>query len=420
MNCSRQNLNSRVPQNKKKILLISSGQPSLNPRLVKEADALADAGYEVTVLYAYWNAWATKNDSKLLPAKKWKAVRVGGDPDNKPALYFISRLVHRFSIKIASSLLIDYAIARAGYFLTRAAKQLEADLYIAHNLAALPAVVKAARHFKKPCGFDAEDFHRFETSDDENNFDVKSKIAIEDKYLPQTGYVTASSPLIAAAYKKIYPFLSPVTILNVFPVHKGVMEPAKIGTGNIKLFWFSQTIGPHRGLETVIEAIKLTGLNIEFHVLGSMAAGYKKQLIKDTESRNTDSGRVYIYEPMLPDEIFSLAAQFDIGVASETGFSLNNRYALSNKIFTYILSGLALLASNTPAQAEFLKKYPQTGNLYNNADELAAQLIFFHENRHELLQARKSAFILGQTELNWNTESEKFLAVIKDQLGKGK
>ncbi len=403
-----------------KIVLISSGQPSLNPRLVKEADALADSGYEVTVLYAYWNDWGTKNDAKLLSLKKWKAVRVGGDPDDKPALYFISRLVHRFSIITASSLLIDYTIARAGYFLTRAAKQLEADLYIAHNLAALPAVVKAARHFKKPCGFDAEDFHRFETSDDENNFDVKSKIAVEDKYLPQTDYVTASSPLIAAAYKKIYPFLSPVTILNVFPVHKGVMESAKIGNGNIKLFWFSQTIGPHRGLETVIEAIKLTGLNIEFHILGSLAAGYKKQLIKDTESRNTDSGRVYIYEPVPPDEIFSLAAQFDIGVASETGFSLNNRYALSNKIFTYILSGLALLASNTPAQAEFLKKYPQTGNLYNNVDELAAQLIFFHENRHELLQARKSAFILGQTELNWNTESEKFLAVIKDQLGKGK
>lgn len=405
-----------------KIVLISSGQPSLNPRLVKEADALADAGCEIKVLYAYWNDWGTKNDAKLLPKKKWKAVRIGGYPEDNPVLYFISRLIHRFSAlfsaKTGSSLLVDYAIARSGYFLTRAAMKHDADLYIAHNLAALPAAVKAARRFKKPCGFDAEDFHRFEASDDENSFDVKSKIAVEDKYLPQTDYVTASSPLIASAYKKIYPFLSPVTILNVFPVNKDLTEPVKIENGNIKLFWFSQTIGPNRGLETVIEAIKLTGLNIEFHILGSLAAGYKNQLIQDTESQNTDGGRVYIYEPMPPDEIFHFASQFDIGVASETGFSLNNRCALSNKVFTYILSGLAMLASSTPAQAEFLKKYPQIGNIYDSADELAAQLIYFHENRDKLLRAKKNAFNLGQTELNWNREREKFLAVIKDQLEK--
>lgn len=80
---------------KKNIVIITSGQPSLNPRLVKEADALAGDGYNVTVLYAYWNDWGTKHDKQLLSEKKWKAIRTGGDPEQKSLSYFISRLINK-------------------------------------------------------------------------------------------------------------------------------------------------------------------------------------------------------------------------------------------------------------------------------------------------------------------------------------
>ena len=61
----------------KKILIITTGQPSLNPRMVKEADALSAAGHEVEVLYQYWNEWASEMDASLLKTKKWKATRIG-------------------------------------------------------------------------------------------------------------------------------------------------------------------------------------------------------------------------------------------------------------------------------------------------------------------------------------------------------
>jgi hypothetical protein len=163
---------------KSKIVLISSGQPSLNPRLVKEADALTEAGYEVTVLYAYWNEWGTKYDELLLSKKKWKAVRVGGDPQKQFLTWFFSRLIHKASKAILEkagnfNYFSEYAIARASYFLIKEAKKHKADLYIGHNLGALPATVKTAKFYKKPCGFDAEDFHRQEITDDVNSFHYK-------------------------------------------------------------------------------------------------------------------------------------------------------------------------------------------------------------------------------------------------------
>ncbi|RYE22812.1 MAG: hypothetical protein EOP42_23960, partial [Sphingobacteriaceae bacterium] len=131
---------------KNKITLITSGQPSLNPRLVKEADTLVSAGFNVTVIYQYWNNWGTELDKQLLPAKKWKAVRIGGSPQNNKTVYWLSRLQHtvakvlvrRFGFRFY---LAEKAIGRCTFLLLKKALQHPADLYIAHNLAALPVAV---------------------------------------------------------------------------------------------------------------------------------------------------------------------------------------------------------------------------------------------------------------------------------------
>ena len=107
----------------KKILLITSGQPSLNPRLVKEADALTEKGYKVTVLYQYWNKWGTRLDEELLKTKKWKAIKVGGDPDKHKLHYNVSRIIHKVSKSIfqktGSKTAAIGAIARSSYYLIK-------------------------------------------------------------------------------------------------------------------------------------------------------------------------------------------------------------------------------------------------------------------------------------------------------------
>ena len=49
----------------KQIVLITTGQPSSNPRIVKEAISLSEIGYEVTVIYNFWVSWALNYDKKI-------------------------------------------------------------------------------------------------------------------------------------------------------------------------------------------------------------------------------------------------------------------------------------------------------------------------------------------------------------------
>lgn len=405
----------------KKIVIISSTQLSLNPRMVKEADALADEGYNVTVLYAYWNKWGADFDKILIPKKKWKAICIGGDPENTPKLYFLSRVLHKIAKilndKISVKVLADVAIVRAGYFLRLAAPKYDADIYIGHNPGALSVTVQTAKKNRKLCGFDAEDFHRNEVSDDPNHPDTKLKTYLESLYFPQVDYLETSSPQIAKAYKNLFPQINPTVVLNTFPANLTVKQTTFNKTDTIKLFWFSQTIGAKRGLDDVVGALRLLkGYPFELHLLGHLPEetkiNYTDKLIND------NAVKIKFYSPIPSDELPLFASQFDIGLALEPAFNTNNDLALSNKIFTYLQAGLAIVASDTKAQQALLEQYPAIGKVYQkgNVQAITHILLNYHQNREKLFETRNAALKAAHDELNWENEKKKLIHLVNQTL----
>lgn len=404
----------------KKIVLISSGQPSINPRLVKEADLLSNSGYEVFVIYSFWIKWAYDSDFVLFKRVSWKPILVGGTPFNNKILFFYTRIRHKLFSIIAKWNVFGFQVAeiskgRAFVEMLQKAKSIKADIYIAHNLAALPIAVKAAKYHKAKCGFDAEDFHRQEVTDDCNSFEYKSAKYLEDKYLPQIDYFTAASPLIAAEYKKLYPNLNPIIINNVF-LNKFTILNSQFSIQNspLKLFWFSQTIGKGRGIETVIEAIsKLQNSQIELHLLGNST----------DDIRNYFSGlfpkvKITFYQPLAPDDIFEFASQFDIGLALEQNIPYNRDICLTNKIFTYLTSGLVVIASETAAQKHFMEENSSIGKSFalGGVEKLAKIINDFYHNKDYLNTCKCESLKLAQEKYNWELESKKLIEIINKTL----
>ncbi|MFD0941974.1 glycosyltransferase family protein [Pedobacter boryungensis] len=404
------------------IVLITSGQPSLNPRLVKEADALIEAGYNVTVIYQYWNNWATNLDEKLLPQKKWKAIRIGGDPLKEKVTYWRTRVILKIAQKLIKSLgfnnnLAELAIGRCTFQLVKKAKHTPGDLYIAHNLAALPAAVLAAKHNNAKCGFDAEDLHRYEMSDDNLNDDVRLKKYLEEKYFPQVNYLTTSSPEIAKKYESFFPSLTFNTVLNVFPKNDTELITRNNNNEPLKLFWFSQNVGLSRGLQDVFGALKIIeNEKIEFHILGYLSKQVKTELDQIIQHLNFNQlPKIIFHPPIESTELTRFASKFDIGLATEPGFSINNDIALSNKIFTYTQAGLAIVASDTTAQKQFMEAFPNMGAIYEkkNSASLASILKNYIEHIDLLVQHQAQSELYAKEKLNWETEKEKFLSIIQ-------
>lgn len=409
----------------KKICLITPNHISTNPRLIKEAIALENAGYIVHIVFTQNLAYLSKEDFNLLAAHpRWSYSVLNWERKGlkSKTIRFttgiVQRILTRLPTKFCSNKINCLIENRHFFWQTRKAIQADASLYIAHNLGALPVAVSAARHHDVKALFDAEDFHRNEQSDDFADTGVQRKKYIEDAFFPQIAHATAASPLIADEYKKLYPFLQIFPVKNVFPL----IESSIASTQNksLRLFWFSQAVGLNRGIQDVIKALKLLeNKDIELHIYGYLPGDSRVYFENLIDSLNfTKPPKIFFCNPVSPDEILRIASSFDIGLALEPGFSTNNRIALSNKIFTYLLGGNAILFSRTPAQEAFYSLHPGIGFIYGPGDTQAiANILNLYSTQPDLLIKHKEASKkLYLEEMNWEKEQQYFLQSVQKAL----
>lgn len=400
----------------KKIVLLTTGQPSTNPRLVKEADTLHEAGYDVFVLYCHVINWAIEKDKDLLSKVKWKYYLIGGAPNQSRLIYLFTKIRYRFC-KILNRFGNKFKIAervqaRAYDELLIKAKSLKADLYIGHNLGTLSVAVKSAKANASKAGFDFEDYHRGEESNSLTS-DLERIVYLEEKYVNKLNFINTSSPLIAEKIALNFPSQKDkiFTILNCFPFLQNLEFKKKSQNDNsLKLFWFSQTIGFNRGLEDVIRAIeKLADPEIYLYLAGRWDEEFKKYVDKNTKKIQNQICYLGI---LSPEELPQISANYDVGLTLELGGSENNMKCLSNKVFTYFISGNAIIASDTDMQKEFFQEN-KTGTLFIRRDlDSLKEAVLKYKNYQTLTEERERNYRLATDKFNWEVESNKFLAVI--------
>jgi len=321
----------------KSICLITPSHVSLNPRLVKEADALSEAGFNVTVFACDFLDWAKKLDKSILDKTNWDYKIITWDKNTSFSLFWLSRIRQHICKKI---LIFLFYLGPSRYYkklLFRAydrvlpefqdlVNRYKADLYIAHNLQSLPIAVDCALNHNAKVGFDAEDFHSgMFNNKGFQSLEQKITNYYEEVYMPKCDYITASSQGIANAYVNKYCIHKPVTILNVFPLSH---RPQKINFYNkcevLTLYWFSQTIGADRGLEDVINAMSIIrNCRIVLHLRGNWQSGYKEKLFKFAQIKHVPHDRIICHKPESPDKMLDLASEYDIGLALEQPISTN-------------------------------------------------------------------------------------------------
>lgn len=402
--------------NGKHVCLVTPGHLSTNPRLVKEADALVAAGFRVTVIASRFVAWADLADAEFA-GRAWKVHEVAFGRMAGWRIHLLQKLRQRLAALVYR--LTGHAAEQAFHpvvpALTRTACAIQADLYIAHNLAALPAAAMSASKHGARLGFDAEDFHRGEyASDAPESLPLRLTRVLEERYIPLCEHLTAASPGIAQAYANVCGVKPPCVILNVFSRYSSPQTRPRIpDPSRPTLYWFSQTLGPNRGLETLVKAVSLSSTRPHVYLRGQSSPGYLAEL-RQLAILQGVSHLLHFLPPASPGQMVELASSFDIGVASEPGHSANNELALSNKLFTFILAGLPVLASATAAQAQIAESMAGTVFLYEkeNAEGLALQIDRLFGSTANLLEARQCAWQLGQDHFNWEIESRRLIEAV--------
>ena len=403
-----------------RICLVSPSHLATNPRLVKEALALKQAGHHVTVVCGAFSQWGVAQDGPL--------AKMIGDVRPVPYGPFIpsrttyvrqtlmrhaARLIAKSRSRLPQSL-AGAAIHPATSDLAKAAVEVRADVYVAHYVPALPAAVLASQIHQGLYFFDAEDFHLGDLPDaPEHAFEKRLIRTIEGQTLPRAHAVTAASPLIAAAYQAEYRLELPTVVLNVFPriseQCSSVVDAAVISRPSI--YWFSQTIGPGRGLEAAVQAISLSHSRPHLYVRGIFASNYDT-VISALSRQHRVADRVHVLGPLAPSDVELDGRRFDLGYVGELGETGNRRIALTNKLFSYLSSGLSIVASDIPAHCEIAADLSPAMSLFRAGDPHSLAVAIDRALEPSVLaHAKRASFKLAQEKYNWEAESKVLVGV---------
>lgn len=406
-----------------KICIVTTRHISYNPRVLKEADALHENGHDVVVVTINNNSTQHRFDTALMQKRGWKLQTINFRKDEKQEklYWFWLSLVQNFFTKISALTfgfgIVERAVLKGFSPLLKLAKRQQADLYIAHHAEALGIASKAADFWGVPFAFDAEDFH---TGMNESGVDeeVSQPIAwLEAKYLPKCTYISAASTGIGRAYENKYVLSPTETILNVFPTEK---IPVGTASAPVRFYWYSQVIGPNRSLEVLLDAAARIQQPFELHLRGDYHnEDYRHKFLQLIADRRL-SDKVFVHPPILAEEIIRDAAQFDVGLALESAVSENRNICVTNKIFSYLMSGLAIVGTDTAGQKEIFSHFGKAVKLctQNDPEELATAMRYFIDNIDELIEAKTAARNLALERYNWEVESKKLLTQI-ERLQKG-
>ncbi|NRD20819.1 hypothetical protein HNV08_12250 [Winogradskyella eckloniae] len=342
--------------NPSNLLFITTSSLAANPRLVKEFEALKN-DFKCCVISFKHHDW-TLELSEAIKARNPEVQFIELDRSNKVLQTIGCKILHKSAILLNGLFSKSFKIAafasndKAPQLWLVSKRKLKTTTFtrvIAHNLGAFYAAVKTSDKTGIALQLDIEDYYPGEALYFNKAYEEQNRMRIMAHSFQKADSITYASEGIKMECQKHFKVddeANEMTIVNAFNAVDFKKPQPKVGS-KIKCVWFSQHIGPNRGLEKVFEAAK-TMDTVEFHFVGNRNEAYLNAIEL--------SNNVILHDIMNQEELHDFLSQMDIGLALENGNADYNRdICLTNKFLAYLQSGLYILATNTFGQSHFLE-----------------------------------------------------------------
>ena len=402
-----------------RILILTASHLCRNPRVVKEATTLGRAGHDVTVASVSTRTRFEEIDRDMmrtLPFRRQTINHTGDSAGSRTAAFFhrgatwLARLAcERLRWETAHSL----GPARA---LLEFARRLPADLTIVHTEIPIWAAQYLIRDGRR-VAVDVEDWYSEDLLvADRRSRPLRLLRRAESFVLNQAAYSSATSESMASALAGAYSCPLPIVLRNAFPLQPVSRLDRPAGDGPPRFIWFSQTIGPGRGLELFLAAWSRTTAPSEVYLLGEERSGYREHLLRRVPPAKRP--RVRFIPLVTPEELPGKLAEFDIGLALEPSWPLNRDITITNKILQYMNAGLAIISTDTAGQTEVMQAAPNIGLLIHAHETtlLAAQLDELLMDRARLRIMQQAARQAATDKFCWEREEPRLLATVAQAL----
>jgi glycosyltransferase involved in cell wall biosynthesis len=287
-----------------------------------------------------------------------------------------------------------------------------ADLYIGHNMEALPVLIELRERCGAPIIFDSMEYHA-----DMGPEQSESERAIVQWWLRtslrQCTLVLASSSMVAAALRSEYGVDSVLALDNV-PLRVDAL-PAGIKRPGFHLYWRNSVVatGP-RGLQDALVAMQYLPPDVRLHLQGHLADA--TALRTELQRRNIEA-RVEVHPPYAAGDAVLSAAPYGVGLCLEHDVCRNHRLTVSNKLFDYFMAELAVVVSDLPGLRSVVER-ASGGILYRPGDvqALAAAIRSLYDDPTRAAELARDNRRFALAEGNEQVVMEQFHAAVASVL----
>jgi glycosyltransferase involved in cell wall biosynthesis len=411
------------PLHGRKILILVGAHLATAPRPQKEAMALRAAGARVLVRGAWWNPVLAEEDMALareMNVDFAPVVDLRSDGHGSFALRLRQRLARECFTRLGWAAPCTFGLGAPEFL--REARHINADLTMLHSEAGLWVGKKLLDEGRR-VGVDFEDwFSQDLPFTDRKGRPVAALQALERQLLQQAHCcLTTSQALAEALAKDAGTGRLPVVVPNCFPSSardKALGGPRDTKPdGVVSFHWFSQTIGPGRGLETLAQALPRLKGEWQLTLRGALR-GYQDWF--DRTFPESVRSRIQLLDPVPNEELLARTMSHDVGLALEVPYCHSRDLTATNKIFEYLRAGLAVIATRTRGQEEVMRACAGAGTLIAPEDPaaLAAAMQRMLDDTTYLQSCRHLSTGAGKSVWSWEAHAPKLVNAIADGLAR--
>ena len=381
--------------------------------MVKAADALAEAGYTVRLVSVDYIDGAAGADADVVGRRQWRWVRVPVSRSTHPVRSRLISARHRASRRIAAIAgpqhagytAVTRAYGRTHPELVQAIQEEPFDFVYGGTSGALAAVAESARRARTRYALDLEDLHTAESRAEDASLTHALARTILRRVLGAAAFVTTASSPMAVAFAREFA-VTPMVLLNVCDRRDGC-SAMQADARPLELAWFSQTIGPRRGLEDVVVAAGRADLAASLHLRGLVSQDYLDSL-RRLAATHAPGLEIVVQAPLPPDALVAATSRHHVGLAVEIGDVPNSELCVSNKLLTYVAAGLPLIATATVGQQSLGPELEGAVEWYPPGDvaQLARILKKWNDDRSALSRAAEASARAFRRRLHWAHPAE--------------
>jgi glycogen synthase len=386
---------------------------SNEPRVLRQAAALVEAGWRVVVL---------GHEGHSVRPPGWYFVRLPVDPPYAlPArlvflgLQAVGTVVTRFGVlpairragaRLFHAFIPGYAWRRKQVRKFRTAHpELRPDLVISHDYFTADVGLETARHFGARFSVDCHEYARGQYMHDEGWVRTSRPYvsAFQDHYLARADAVTTVCQGIAELLNGEQKLRRPVEVIRSVPFPN--IQPFRPTGERITVLYHGE-IFYLRGLHKAVRSMAMWRPEFQLLLRGNSDPRYVEDLWRIAEEVGV-TDRLSIEPPVQFAEIVPAANQADIGYFVHKDLSPQKRFVLPNKFFEYAMAGLALCVSDLPEMARLVREYG-FGRLVPEYDERAIAAVINSFDR-DSIDFMKQRSIEAAAALNWDKEKYRML-----------